>query len=532
MPPGATKGNVSGRGLRVLPRHVKGALIVATLLQLFLGLVWSTAQMPYRGVDEPNHEGAVLQLAYHHTWPDPGTLQLQAGVVGTFDAADDGGLLKRVIVPAPARSDRPTLATAGGAVPSAIVNQMSQHPPLAYGVDAVVLRLFPSWQHWNYDRVLFVLRLLSALLLAPLPLLFFAGARRLGLRPDMWLAAAFVPLLLPTLSRLGGSVTNDSMLILLTSALAVATFSVLTGDLSKRMSMMSGVLTMLALLTKGTALVLPLWLAFAFWRGAHGNFPRAARAALPALPFVVLGGAWWIRNVISFKAIQPAGYHPFTPRPGRHNGFFFSQAFTRLADSSWSTFGSLFPPRLPLAVGYSMSIGILALALLAVILPPRPLRRVDSAILLFPFLAILGVVLEGVYTSYRTYDLLPGLQGRYLFPALLPLTMAALAGAQRLLPRGLMPALVLGGAAAMQTAAFVVTIRYFWSPVDSPNSLRKGFRAMEDWAPFEPTVTRAVWVVAVVLGIALAALTAWPAISTLRRTWSSRTPSPLAGGVS
>lgn len=80
----------------------------------------------------------------------------------------------------PPREDRPSFDALGGAAPdpSGPANQMVQHPPLAYWLDALVLRL-PGVGTLAWDLQVWLLRLLGIVLVLPVPFLAWAATRRL-----------------------------------------------------------------------------------------------------------------------------------------------------------------------------------------------------------------------------------------------------------------------------------------------------------------------------------------------------------------
>ena len=81
--------------------------------------------------------------------------------------------------------------------------------------------LVPGFDDRSFVTQVGVLRLLSAALLLPLPLLAAAAARRLGAGPPVAIAAALLPLGVPQLAHVGASLNNDVLLVLL-GALSVA----------------------------------------------------------------------------------------------------------------------------------------------------------------------------------------------------------------------------------------------------------------------------------------------------------------------
>jgi len=164
------------------------------------------------GHDEPQH----LDMAYAYSKElhlhAPGERRVAAGVAKTQRGPSYPPRRSfSDIVPQP-RGQRPSLDEQGGnrQLRGGLPNQQVQHPPLHYLLGAAVLRL-PGVGGLPFDQQLWLLRLLSVLLLAPLPLLAWAAARAL-LGPGPPLAAAVLPVTVPGLSRVGGVVQRCSPL--------------------------------------------------------------------------------------------------------------------------------------------------------------------------------------------------------------------------------------------------------------------------------------------------------------------------------
>src|SRR4051812_32667857 len=133
-------------------------------------------------------------------------------------------------------------------------DQMTQHPPLYYGLSAAVVKAMGA-DDWRFDRTLTLLRWVSVLLVAPLPLLAYSVAVRLSGRRRVGDLAAVLPLAIPQLGALGGAVTNDSLVVCLGGVLVLLLARMLTGDRSWRTTVGIGLVLGLGLLTKGTLLI-------------------------------------------------------------------------------------------------------------------------------------------------------------------------------------------------------------------------------------------------------------------------------------
>jgi hypothetical protein len=484
--------------------------VLACLVQLALGLVWSLLQPPYQGLDEPQHEAGVLQLVYHHTWPAPDDLVITRGVVTvqTVSVAVHRG--KAEAYPTP-RAERPTLAAAGGATPNPdSFSQMAQHPPLAYAVDAAVIRALPFTRSWAYDQELALMRWVSAVLLLPLPALAWATMRRFSTDRSLQTAAALTPLLLPGIARTGGSVTNDALLIVLTAAVGLCVAHILTGDRSVRLGVVAGVLALLDLLTKGTALVVPLWLVLAYgwawWRGRGTRQAPLGRSAAWCAALTGVGLLWWLRNVVAFGAVQPTGGRAPEPPLNASGtiGHFLQYYVPQMSFSFWGALGLPNPPAL--ARGLTDVATFVVLALLVLGLVRRQI--VALLILLVGFVGIAAIVTAGSLGHFQTYNTFVAAQGRYLYPAVTVLAIPALLGLGAVLRGWLRPVvpLVVGTfAMLLQRAGVVDDFHTTWDPAGQ--GVRGGLDVLFRWAPFGPAATEAFLWFAVATSAALVVAT-------------------------
>ena len=221
-------------------------LIITAWGCLLLGasLVWP---MTY-GYDETPHIDMVYAYSAHpfHFY-GPSELKVSDTAIGIYQLVPGHPPHRRLaVVPVTPRGQRPTLAQLGGHGQTATSppNQMVQHPPLYYEMVALVTRI-PGVSHLPWDVEVWIMRLVSILLMLPLPLLCWAAARRLlpaslprGTLPStldrLAVAAAVIPFTLPNLIRVGSSVNNDALLISATSALLYLLCRVVTSDLTKK----------------------------------------------------------------------------------------------------------------------------------------------------------------------------------------------------------------------------------------------------------------------------------------------------------
>ncbi|GAB2467424.1 hypothetical protein GCM10027063_04910 [Promicromonospora xylanilytica] len=501
------------------PRTVPVVVWLIVLLHLVVMLGQTAAFPNVRSPDERQHVDLILQVRQGDAWPwpGPGTTYVTQGVTaGGFVEADslDGPVHLADRQDVPPRGERPSYLEAGGSATMTaelpgggaepVFNQLVQHPPLYYLLGAAVVGLVPGWQDAPLDQVWLLLRWWNALLALPLPLLLFATARRLRLPEPLPVAAALAPLGIPELTHLASAVNNDNLLVALGACATLLVVRVLTGDLSRRTAAVLGLVTMLALLTKGFALMLPAWVLLAYVVAAYWERTRlraAAAALLVAAAVALPGVAWWVRNLVVHGMLQPHGTHAdppdLTPVHGWSDGglawlgrftermvtLFFVQdhAAARDHDASW------WMARVALVV---------ILAGLCAALVRRPLRRLDTLVLLFPVPALAGIVARGSWEQFAAFhELGAAQQGRYLYTGLVGLLVVAVAGAAVLRPRWrrTVPLALLVLAGAMHLAFQHDVWRLYWMPHDDgPDAFLRAVAAVGYWYALPSAVLVAV----------------------------------------
>lgn len=196
---------------------------------------------------------------------------------------------------------------------------MPQHPPLYYLLAGGALAALP--EATAFDVQIWLLRVLGAAGVAPLPLLTWLATRRLLPDRRMALAAAVLPLAVPQLSYIAGSVSNDPLLLVTSAAVTLGVAGVLGGDIRNRAALLIAASTTAALLTKGFALFAPVFVAVGYallaWRRGRtgaGVRPVLLPAGIAILGPLLAGGWWYVRNVRLYGTPQPDAF-PFTDLP-------------------------------------------------------------------------------------------------------------------------------------------------------------------------------------------------------------------------
>jgi 4-amino-4-deoxy-L-arabinose transferase-like glycosyltransferase len=469
------------------PRRRVPALVWAiTGLHVALMALTSILYPPFSGYDETWHVDMVWSYYNGDGIYGPGERILDRGV----EAAVNG-------LPSPVSPDRSRYGVAGvtprgerrsfdsldDGKPTGFrtPNQMVQHPPLYYAGEAAVLQLVPGYRDLAYDQQVWLMRLLSILVVAPLPLLAWAAARTLAGDGPVALVAAALPVTLPGLSRVGGSVQNDNLLILLFGLVILVVAKVLAGDLRPRTGLAAGVLTGLACLTKAFALVLPVFVTAGY------AVAWARHRRLPLVPWLlamascaVLAGWWWVRNLVLYGAVQPEGVGAYwlarlEGQGGASGGTtaeFVGRFWPRFSMRLWGGIGYPENPRLALWLTWAWFLLLLAGAGLGVVFGLRGRwGRAGAATLALPWVmvtVILFVVAHGEYLDNRR---LPGIQGRYTYPALVGLAVLFAVGTCRLARSRArwLPLAVLAAGLLTQAYAWALLVRSWWLiPPDAP----------------------------------------------------------------
>jgi hypothetical protein len=295
-------------------------LVVWATTALHVGLLLAFAFLypPFTGFDETQHVDAVLSIRHGDGWPAPQERELSEGIVAVatpvLQAASQLPFSDDELLP---RDERPSVAELGverDSVGQLLPNQITQHPPLYYALQAGVLAVLPGSADWAYDKTVGVLRLVSVLLMAPLPLLAWATARALRAPPLVGQVAALLSVSVPQLQRVGSSVNNDAAYTLAFATVLLLLARVAAGDVGRRLVVLTGVAVGVAMLTKGFALVLPLAVGLAFLVGGRRDGRSWTAGLVPGflslvVAFVV-GGWWWLRNLLLYGTVQPVGWPP------------------------------------------------------------------------------------------------------------------------------------------------------------------------------------------------------------------------------
>jgi hypothetical protein len=526
--PDASPAPPPGRRRRAAHRRLDVAL---TLLLVGVATTWALLTPPLRAPDEPQHLNSVLRLAYGGGWPEPGTAVLAPAVQ---QARDDVALATDVpgrwidrnavrqfadaaIVPGPqrARVDAATALPGDERATPDDVDQMTQHPPLYYALGAGVLHV-TGLADARWDHQLLALRLFDVLLLAPLVPLASWSARRLTGSAAAGAVAATFPLLVPQVGHILGSVTNDALVTLVGSVVVALLVRVLTGDRGLRTAAVIGVVVGVGLLTKVMAAFLLPAVALAYLLSPGGTFGArvgdvvrrrdalggdALRVLVAGTVALVVGGWWWVRNLVVYGVVQPTGMLriPEESDPEGPLGYVV-KAWRTLAMTFFGDFGwlDLRTPQL-----YWLTSTVLLLALGAVALFSRRTWRPALTLITLPTVLTVGII-ANAWDYYMRHGMIVGIQGRYLFAALAALAVVVAVAVHRLAGESRMrfavPVVLVVGVATTVYGLLYAARGFYRGPGQSVGE------AWERWQLLSPVP--AAWLVVVPGVTALVALAA------------------------
>jgi hypothetical protein len=397
--------------------------VLSTLFFFTMAALFAVTSPPFSGPDELKHFNSVSRLAAGGGWPLP----YEAPVMGATRVAqreagrvaDENG--EKTVMDPDLRSDFLGAST----LPDAGMDNTVHHPPAYYITQAVILRAADG-DRLRWDDAMMIVRIVSALMLS-LAVPFVIGAARWITGSRMaGLLGGIGLLLIPFLTNLGGFVSNDGLLIAAMSAclyLLVRPWS--APPAIPVAPILAGLALGLALLTKGTALLaLPavVVLAFLATSSPRRSWPaRIALTALPAAAGLLIGGWWWVRNLLVLGKVQPSVYgatideFPGVRNPDYDFAFFNARFWDRLNDTFWGRGGQAqiaLPGELVSAAGVT----IVLVSILVLALGQR--RRTIGALLLYPvaLIAILFANAHDIYWNFGPSN--RGIQGRYLYPGI------------------------------------------------------------------------------------------------------------------
>ena len=485
--------------------------------------------------DELYHFDRVMAAEHGHVVLAPTAINVSAGARGVehtyvVSYMRRGSKSWAEFAPHP-RGERPSFDALGGDSRSStrdVTNYETQHPPLFYGLMGGLVRLWPGADSMAGDKLVLLIRSFNVLLMLPLPLLFYASARRLLDNDAIAKSAAFLPLFVPGLARVAATINNDNLAILFGAIIVWLSVRVMRGDNSLRTAVLVSATCVGASLTKGTIL-------FALWIVAAAYVLQWIRArSLPSLRLfatlvagAIATAAWWVHNYVAYGTLQPDGWgSQFARAQGTPRGnipidmhHFYNTLYLAVASRFWGALGLHEPPKLPHDMLMALTIA-LAVCCLAAVIACRG-RRWDLLVLIaVPISAQLMVLLQA-YLHYRHYLAIPGIQGRYVYPTVFGVLVPFAIVLVLLMRRAARwaPLVMCGLGVLISGWGLYVSAEYTWLHRGErlvPGNWSRAYHTMSAFYPLPPAVTAALTLLVLLLAAAGVAVT-MAAVATTRR---------------
>jgi 4-amino-4-deoxy-L-arabinose transferase-like glycosyltransferase len=393
----------------------RSVVLIIVLGYMIVGALYACFTPDWQVPDEPAHYNYIRQLAESGNFPrlEPGDYdhpELERMVSEGFpDAADLHD-----------------------------IEYEDHQPPLYYLLSVPVYLLF--------DGSLLALRIFSLVLGLGIVLSGYAIARRVF--PDHAViaagTAAFVAFVPQHVYMMAG-VNNDSLAGLLVGAILLLSIRMAQVPILRhRELLLSGLVLGLGLLTKATVYpmvgVVLVALVGRWWMRQDSNPPQLLAEALTiVLPAVLIAAPWWIRNIVVYGwpdwlgLIRHAAVvegQPLTSQwiSEHGSGAWLNRGIELTFQSFWGQFGWM-----SVAMDFRVYFGLAlatALAVLSFFWPSAWSEQKQKS----PVIHLLFTQFILVLSAYLAYNVVfVQHQGRYLFPAIIPIALMFAVGFFRLL---------------------------------------------------------------------------------------------------
>jgi len=465
------------------PWYVRIGYIAVIVAIAATGVFWAALTPPAQSVDEPVHVNSVIRLMQGGGWPAPQSAPvLEATAVATIEAGrpwmdrtwDDQLELDTL----PAAEDRSVVGGMDQPITrdgKPMIDWMTQHPPTWYAIAAVAMNVAGA-DEWRWDQLYFGIRMVSITFVTAAAGFVLAGIRRLTGSPAAAMIGTLAIFTSAQFFNVLSMATNDSLAVFAGAGLLFFLIRALTsrdGIWRSRWLDTLGAAGFLGLglLTKGTLLtaipVVFLALLIAGIRGGGGWIRRLLPAAVSMAVAFAIGGWYYFRNILVYGEIQSS--NSGTGRAAEAFDdyslpYYLSTAATRVASSFWeSTRPYLMLP------GWLLAALLILTVVATVIVFVRSPQRLTIAVLAVYPLCVVGLLVFHGWEVYWNNGRLVGLQGRYLFPAIviyggvIALAWLATFGrARRGAVRAVSAAVLSLGLLAVGVVGIAVDFRYRW----------------------------------------------------------------------
>lgn len=482
-----------------------------TALNLVLLLGYSVLAPTFRGPDEPQHVDLTHLFSEEQRYPGWDQRDTGAGILNALGIVEFHTKSQNLEASAaPEKGERPSINDLEDPDRSRSINQLSQHPPLYYaiagtlerGVEVVTGNPIPfDLETWFY-------RLVSIVMVAPLPLIIWRLAQRLGLPEQLGVAATLFPLAVPEYLHIGSVVNNDNLMLLFFWLLTPIVIRMADGEVHPRTAALAGLVTGLALYTKGFALVMPVWVLAALFialrRLGRDHLRRLVVAGLTyAVVAFAIGGWWWVTNLVRFGPLMPSRYGDMVQpveSDVRDYGLFLRTWGSITTRRFWGDFG-WFDVHIPsLAVTVATVVVLVGLVAACTRRDRVACTPIGNRLLLAaPMVLLIAVQFRNALLGYIDLGRMPSLQGRYWFGALAALAAIVMLGLANLAPRAVrwLPLGTFVGVVVMNALAADTMLGFYWGAPDS--GLGDRLRAVIAWAPLQGEVLAVGAIVGVVV---------------------------------
>lgn len=440
--------------------------VLMTIMWSALLASWLTVTPPFRTPDAPNHFNSVMRLVHGGGWPEPMTAPMHPDTIAAMAEASviprgtdnpsmfhvttlQGTTLQgtgpRFISEDPLAHEDRTRFRFNQASATSHNDQMTQHPPGYYQLSAQTMKALGG-AHWRWDQQYLWMAFISLVLSIPIVPLSIFTIRQFGLSRLTALLGTLPIMAVPQVAHIGAAVGNDSFTMVCGAAVLAASAYLMRVGITTRSTLAIGVVCGIAFLSKGNVLVMALTVLLALIAGARtslastsGHIARLpqrwagafARGALPAsvLAFII-GGWWWLRNIILYGSLQPEGMRPFITSWGDDTPTIREAvigAYGRFSRTLWGNFGWLERP-LPSPIIHGLTIALVVLIIAGLIIAIRSRLRIGTTpvgialgIFLASVAAMLVLMFRSTWKAYLVTGLIGGSQGRYSYPWLVAL---------------------------------------------------------------------------------------------------------------
>lgn len=453
------------------------------------------------GPDETYHVDRVIAAEHGQIVLRPEAINVSAGARGieaTYVPTYLRGGQSLAAYHSIPRAQRPSVKALGGnsrSPDSDVSNYETQHPPFYYAVMGGLVHLWPGADGLAGDKFVMLLRLFNVLMMLTLPLLFWLSAKWLFGDNPLSRSAPFLPLLVPGLARSASTVNNDNLAIPLGALGLALAIRVLRGDRSLRTAVLIAATATAGMLTKFNVIVVLWTIPVAYFIQYRRTRRVPSRQVFVALGVgAIASGAWWVHNYIAYGKVQPSAWgSQFALAQGPPRGnipidyhYFWHNLYLTVASRFWGALGLLEPPKLPHDTLMVLTAALFALPF--VTFAAARGRRWDFALILAaPVVAQISVILEG-YAHFRHYLSIPGVQGRYVYPAVFGVLVSFAVGAVLVLRKysNWAPLLIFGVGTLVTLQGVFKLTEYAWVLRGfklHPGTVRAAWRALASFSP-------------------------------------------------